>query len=136
MLIAEAGTAACCPLCGSEVVPAPLPVTDQYRAAEMAAQLGLPAGITVWSVELRQFEDGDDLRLWLHRTLPVPEGLSPWLPNTVAATRWHPKLDWKSRASVAEILSQELHLAVDVGREWSSGEHGRRRLYELAVVRT
>jgi hypothetical protein len=114
-------------------LPAALPPGLRFQAAEMAAQLGLPGGVTVWTVGIRRLADCDEIRLWLHRTMDSRVHGGRWRPGTVAATRWRPKADWKARGNVTEMLFEDLHLIADVGREWSSGEHGRRRMYELAV---
>jgi hypothetical protein len=114
-------------------IPAPLAPERHPAADEMAAMLGLPRGVSIWTVGVRRLSGHDEFRLWLRRTGDSVVLGGRWRPGTVAATRWHPKADWRARANVGELLLEDLHLVADVGREWSTGATGRRRMYELAV---
>jgi len=113
----------------------PAPVTEDRRASadRLAGMLGLPEGIAIWSVGVRRLEDHDEFRVWLHRGADADVLGGDWPPNTVAATRWRPKSDWRARANVAELLLEDLHLVADVQRDWANGDHGRRGLYRLAI---
>jgi hypothetical protein len=114
-------------------LPAPVAESKRNAADRLAGSLGLPEGVGIWQVGYRRLADRDEFRLWLHRAPGSVVLGDHWPVGTVAATRWRPKGDWRARAMVAELLLEDLHLVVEVHREWANGANGRHRLYELAV---
>lgn len=110
--------------------PRKMPQANYRAGAALGAQLGLPRGITVWQVGIRKLTGVDEFRLWLHRDRTTTVHGGDWRPNTVGATRWHPKPDWRARDAVAELLLEDLHLVADVDRGWTRG--GRHLMYQLA----
>ena len=115
-------------------IPAMYDESEKADHLTLAAQLGLPSEVVIRAVGERRLAGEDEIRVWFYRreTPAVPGGR--WRPNTVAATRWHPKSDWDGPQVVAGFLRHDLHLFTQVARRWahSDNPHGLRLLYKLA----
>jgi hypothetical protein len=113
-------------------MPAPPDATEMAIGAQLAVQLGLPTGVSVWAVGLRRLEKHDEVRVWLLRDASSVVSGGSWRPNTVGSTRWRPKSEWSERGKVTELIFNDLHLHVDMppGRAWRA--EGRPRLYQVA----
>lgn len=112
--------------------PAPPNAAEKNLGAQLGAQMGLPAGMAVWAVGWRRMDKVDEIRMWLYRTAASVVHGGSWQPNTVAATRWHPKSEWEVNIKMAGILWRDLHVATEPvpARAWR--DEGRTRLYQLA----
>lgn len=113
-------------------MPAPPDASEMSLGAQLAVQLGLPQGVSVWAVGMRRLEKHDEVRLWLLRDASSVVAGGRWRPNTVGSTRWRAKSEWGERGKVAELIWNDLHLSVEMppGRAWRT--EGRPRLYQVA----
>lgn len=105
--------------------------TEELQCAQLSTALGLPPGVTVWTVGERKLTGNNEVRVWLRRSVDSVVKGGTWRPGSVGATRWHAKGDWDARARVSGILQHDLNLFVDVMREWRSDEQGLKLMYEL-----
>lgn len=113
--------------------PAGPDATEKSVGTQLAAQLGLPAGVAVWAVQERRMTATDEIRVWLVRNIHAEvHGNTRWRPNTVRPTRWRPKADWMDSAAVRDFYMLDLGLVVDPARGRAWRNDGFLRLLELA----
>lgn len=112
--------------------PVPPSAAEKNLGAQLGAQMGLPAGMAVWAVAWRRMDKIDEIRMWLYRSAASVVHGGPWRPNTVAATRWHPKSEWEVNIKMAAILWRDLHVVTEPvpARGWR--DEGKTRLFQLA----
>lgn len=112
--------------------PGPPDAAERTVGKQLAAQMGLPAGVGIWAVGIRRLDKHDEMRVWLRRDPSSLVHGGHWRVNTVRGTRWHPKSDWDTNTKMAGILWHDLHLVVEPAPARAWREEGRTRLYALA----
>lgn len=112
--------------------PGPPDAAERTVGKQLAAQMGLPAGVGIWAVGIRRMDKHDEIRMWLRRDPSSLVHGGHWRVNTVRGTRWHPKSEWDTNSKMAGIFWHDLHLVVEPAPARAWREEGRTRLYALA----